>query len=661
MKPKVFRNGILPLAALAMLATTCGRQSDNRASRESEEEVAAIQKRIAELAAEADRIEDANAVKLLQRAYGYYLDQAMWDQAADLFAPEGTIEIGLDGVYVGQKRVRQYLHALGGGHRGLKHGQLNEHIMLQPVVSVADDGRTAKGRWRALIMAGQLGESASWGEGIYENEYVKQDGIWKIDKLHWYQTFMVPYEGGWAENKDSTGGIYVSKQIPPDRPPSEQYEVWPGVYIPPYHYQNRTPYSVKIVNKENPAIDTIARRIGLLRDADEIENLVSMYGYYLDKQQWDLLIDLFAEDATMEISQRGIYAGKEGGRRALELFGTQNIKPNNLHNHIQMQPVIHITPDGKRAWVRSRALSQLGTYGQIGIWGDGVYENEFVKEDGVWKISKDHVYTTFFAPYDKGWAMAPRQTPKASEKIPPDLPPSEVYESFPDVYIPPFHYTNPSTGETSSVGTESATELLPSEVEAAFLHLSRKVTRLEDENAIENLQRIYGFYVDKQLWNEAADLFTSDGTLEIGGRGVFAGKSRVLEYLTRLAPKGLTYGRLFNHIQLQPIIHISEDGSSARGRWRFLVEFGENKKRAIWGGGGYENQYVKEGGVWKIKTLYACFRFYTPYEDGWGKTANANSRPEEDFPPDRPPTVLYDSYPSTYVVPFHYVNPVTGK
>ena len=36
-----------------------------------------------------------------------------------------------------------------------------------------------------------------------------------------------------------------------------------------------------------------------------------MYGYYLDKQQWDLLTDLFVEDSTMEISQRGIYVGRK--------------------------------------------------------------------------------------------------------------------------------------------------------------------------------------------------------------------------------------------------------------------------------------------------------------------------------------------------------------
>lgn len=193
-------------------------------------------------------------------------------------------------------------------------------------------------------------------------------------------------------------------------------------------------------------VRTLERRITHLKDIEQIENLVSAYGYYLDKQQWDHFTDLFAEDSKMEISRRGIYFGKAGVRRALELFGPQNILPGHLHNHIQLQPVITVAPDGQRAWIRSRALSQLGTYERIGVWGDGVYENELVKENGVWKFKSDHVYTTFFAPYDQGWATGARAAPGPSEKIPPDAPSSEIYQAYPDVYIPAFHYRHPVTG-----------------------------------------------------------------------------------------------------------------------------------------------------------------------------------------------------------------------
>jgi len=657
--------------ACATLVAACGGTPAQ--SESASPKVAALQKQLAQLERDASRIDDANAVKRLQRAYGYYIDQAQWDQVADLFAPNASIEIALDGVYVGQKRIREYLRTLGGGRLGLKQGQLNEHLELQPVVNVSDDGLTAKARWRAFIMMGELGANARWGEGTYENEYAKQNGVWKISKVHWYQTFMVPYEGGWAKNKDLNGGVYVSRQLPPDRPPSETYGVWPSVHIPPFHYKNPVasaappaladakPDADPAVAALQTAVAQLQRRIGLLQDVDAVENMVSMYGYYLDKQQWDLLTDLFAEDSTMEISQRGIYVGKKGVRRALELFGPQNIEPEHLHNHIQLQPVINVAPDGQHAWVRSRALSELGTFGRVGIWGDGVYENELVKENGVWKFKKDHIYTTFFTPYDPGWSFGAAPTPKASPKIPPDLPPSEKYESFPDVYIPPYHYKNPVTG-----GEVSAPQALPAvqvsrEVQQAVARVARKVTLLEDQNAIENLQRSYGFYVDKAQWRDAADLFATDGTLEIGGRGVFVGRPRILQYLTWLSPDGLTRGKLFNHLQLQPIVDVAEDGKTAKGRWRFLVEVGEYQKSQIWGGGTYENEYVKENGVWKIKALHAYFRFYTPYADGWAKTALPNTRPEKDLPPDRPPTVVYDTYPSTYVAPFHYRNPVTGK
>jgi len=65
--------------------------------------------------------------------------------------------------------------------------------------------------------------------------------------------------------------------------------------------------------------------------------------------------------------------------------------------------------------------------------------------------------------------------------------------------------------------------------------------------------------------------------------------------------------------------------------------------------------------VWKIKTLHGYFRMYTEYADGWGKTAVPNTHPEKDLPPDLPPTVKYETYPSTFIPPYHYSNPVTGK
>ncbi len=635
-----------------------------------------VLRRMAWLEAQAARLEAASAVKRLQRAFGYYLDAAQWDEAAGLFAEDAIIEMGLDGVYCGQARIRQYLHALGCGRAGLRHGEIHEWFQLQPVIHVAPDALTAKARWRTFLIAGQLGERALWGEGPYEVEYVRQAGVWRIAKLHWYQTIIVPYEGGWLRNKDATGGVFVSRQLPPDRPPSESYETWPGVYTPPFHYESpvtalREPQETAAAQSLGRSMDALEQRLRRLHDIAQIENLISAYGYDLDKQRWDALAALFAEDATMEISQRGIYVGRASIRRALELFGPQGVEQGHLHNHQQLQPVIHVSPDGKRAWARSRAFGQLGVYQGGGIWHGGVYENEFVQEAGIWKFKTDHVYTTYFALYDEGWMNGPRSTAKASEKIPPDRPPSVVYESFPDIYIPPFHYAHPVTGQPSLAAGAAARSSaamddiasLPPALRAVSDRISstaRAVERLEDEQAIENLQRSYGYFVDKALWRETANLFAQDGTLEIGGRGVFSGRERVFDYLKWLEPNGLTRGKLFDHMQLQPIVTVATDGRSARGRWRFFAQVGEHRQSGLWGLGTYENEYVKESGVWKLKTLHSYFRMYTPYADGWGKTALPNTRPEKSLPPDRPPTVVHDQYPSPYIPPYHYGNPVTG-
>ena len=209
------------------------------------------------------------------------------------------------------------------------------------------------------------------------------------------------------------------------------------------------------------------------------------------------------------------------------------------------------------------------------------------------------------------------------------------------------------------------------QVRQMAVKLDQRIQRVEDENAIEDLQRTYGFLVDKGLWRDVADLFTDDGTLEIGGRGVFVGKSRIYQYLLFLGKEGPQYGRLMDHIQLQPVVHVAPDGRTAQGRWRFMARAGELTSSGatgmvasgtgIIGMGIYENEYAKEDGIWKIRKLHAYFRMYTRDVDGWGKFAMPNTRPEEKLPPDRPPTIVYEQYPSTYIPPFHYLNPVTGR
>jgi hypothetical protein len=196
-------------------------------------------------------------------------------------------------------------------------------------------------------------------------------------------------------------------------------------------------------------------------------------------------------------------------------------------------------------------------------------------------------------------------------------------------------------------------------LQADVAALKQQAGRAQDYIEIANLQSIYGYYVDKSRWDDAADLFSANATLEIAGRGLFSGQARIREYLHQLGK--LEHGRLFNHMQLQPVIHVAEDGNSAKARWRSFMQVGHLGKEARWGEATYENEYVKESGAWKISKLHSFITFYVEFDKGWNKGAVELPKHLEGLEPDSETTVKYGAFPEVFVPPYHYKNPVSGK
>jgi hypothetical protein len=214
----------------------------------------ALERRLDELADRLDRLEDVNAIRTVQYAYGYYLDKHMYDEVVDLFADDAELMF-LNGVYKGKAGVRRlycdwFRTYFTKGINGPIYGFLYEHLLMQDIIHVAPDRRTAKGRARCFMQGGShesrtdipdgLPTSGFWEGGIYENDYVHEDGVWKIKRLDYNMLWQASYEKGWG---GSEAHLRQLSKLYPDDPlgPDEIREgatpvVWPHTRKVPFHF-----------------------------------------------------------------------------------------------------------------------------------------------------------------------------------------------------------------------------------------------------------------------------------------------------------------------------------------------------------------------------------------------------------------------------------------
>ena len=146
----IVRFALIAATALALTASPALAQSSSKT-------IADLKARIAATRLEIERARSYDQIENLENAYGYYVDKNYWDNVADLFAKDGsTMELAQRGYYVGQDRIRAFLHDFG-GKEGPSANRLGVHAQFQPVINVAPDNRTAKVRIRLMQIMGQAG------------------------------------------------------------------------------------------------------------------------------------------------------------------------------------------------------------------------------------------------------------------------------------------------------------------------------------------------------------------------------------------------------------------------------------------------------------------------------------------------------------------------
>ncbi len=188
----------------------------------------------------------------------------------------------------------------------------------------------------------------------------------------------------------------------------------------------------------------LERMVQHIDDIQEITKLENIYSCYLDSNQWSEVFKMCSKNiVSVEINNRGLFKGYDGARRFFTEYmqgKADKHQPGVMHLHHQLQPVIDISEDGLSAKGRFYylAIGAIPYEGKLrSSIGHGVYENEFVKEDGKWMFSKIKLSIHFNSVIGGGWVENPvvgmGQAPGADAPV-------DFFHPYPDFKLLPMHW-----------------------------------------------------------------------------------------------------------------------------------------------------------------------------------------------------------------------------
>jgi len=214
----------------------------------NEEEIVALKAQVAELAHRVGVAEDIQSIRTLHFKYGYYMDKWLFPEIVDLFAEDGEFHF-LNGIFKGKTSVKRFFGD-GLGIDGPTYGILTDHLQVQDIVDIAPDRKTAKGRFRVFLTGG-VHESKTeptpipsqfWEGGVYENSYVRENGVWKIQVLNYNLSWQAEYEKGWARSEKKLLMVSLYTKTYPEDPRGPDAlklypaKHWPDATMVPFHY-----------------------------------------------------------------------------------------------------------------------------------------------------------------------------------------------------------------------------------------------------------------------------------------------------------------------------------------------------------------------------------------------------------------------------------------
>jgi SnoaL-like domain len=128
-----------------------------------------------------------------------------------------------------------------------------------------------------------------------------------------------------------------------------------------------------------------------LSDIESIKQLKARYFRLMDQKKWDEWAMVFAENAHLVVPEGGV---DERGRAAVVASVSGVLEGVRTAHHGHM-PEIEITgaDTARGTWAMFDYVEWPATAGgdRIGLQGYGHYREEYVREDGQWRISRSRL------------------------------------------------------------------------------------------------------------------------------------------------------------------------------------------------------------------------------------------------------------------------------
>lgn len=131
------------------------------------------------------------------------------------------------------------------------------------------------------------------------------------------------------------------------------------------------------------SLEELEKRIQAIEDLENIKKLHQHYINLMDNLQYKEVLDLFTEDATVEVRNLGVKRGRKEISEVYIGILAKNRGTSRSEGHMAVEP--DITVDGNTA--KGTWLIYMLSQPKI-QWIQGRNECEYRKEDGKWKISK---------------------------------------------------------------------------------------------------------------------------------------------------------------------------------------------------------------------------------------------------------------------------------